>query len=369
MEKNNYLTKQIITYMGNKRKLLAYIDNVLDDICEELQCDILTSGDGFSGSGIVSRLLKRRSKKLYTNDIAGYSKTLNTCYLSTPTSNMRGRINTYIDTANDIANNTTEVSEPWISKHWSPKDSTILESERAYFTRDNAVRIDAIRDYIETIPVKYRDHIKAPLLVESSIHNNTNGQFSAFYKDGNNIGKYGGKKEIDIKRITQQIKLPYPIYDTNKCDIHVSQMDTNEWVKKIPEVDVVYYDPPYNKHPYDIYYFMLDIINNWNKELDIPNTNRGQPNNRTKSKYNSSIHAESALIELLSNTQSKYILLSYNDKGIIPISKMDTILKIFNNVQKIPIDHKVYNRLKGISNYKRDKEYANVKEYLYVIQK
>ena len=25
------------------------------------------------------------------------------------------------------------------------------------------------------------------------------GQFSAFYKDENGIGKYGGKKEIDVK--------------------------------------------------------------------------------------------------------------------------------------------------------------------------
>ena len=48
---------------------------------------------------------------------------------------------------------------------------------------------------------------------------------------------------------------------------------------------------------------------------------------------------------------------------------MDTILKVFKNINKIPIDHKVYNRLKGISNYKREKEYSQVKEYLYVIQK
>ena len=128
MEKNNYLTTQIITYMGNKRKLLLYVNDVLDDICKDVGCDTLTIGDGFSGSGIVSRLFKQRSTKLYTNDIAGYSKTLNTCYLSTPTSSMRGRINKYIDTANDIANNTTEVSEPWISKHWSPKRNEDLST-------------------------------------------------------------------------------------------------------------------------------------------------------------------------------------------------------------------------------------------------
>jgi len=39
------------------------------------------------------------------------------------------------------------------------------------------------------------------------------------------------------------------------------------------------------------------------------------------------------------------------------------------SVKKMPIDHKTYNRLKGISNYKRTAEYTPVTEYLYVIQR
>ena len=38
-------------------------------------------------------------------------------------------------------------------------------------------------------------------------------------------------------------------------------------------------------------------------------------------------------------------------------------------VDKKPIIHKTYNRLKGISNYKREKEYQDVKEFLYIIKK
>ena len=32
-------------------------------------------------------------------------------------------------------------------------------------------------------------------------------------------------------------------------------MDTNKWVKTIPKVDLMYYKPRTNKHPYNIYYF------------------------------------------------------------------------------------------------------------------
>ena len=78
---DQYLTKQIITYMGNKRKLLHKISEIVDTL-EKKEKGKLTIGDGFSGSGIVSRLFKQKASKLYSNDIAGYSQTLNKCFLS-----------------------------------------------------------------------------------------------------------------------------------------------------------------------------------------------------------------------------------------------------------------------------------------------
>ena len=72
----------------------------------------------------------------------------------------------------------------------------------------------------------------AELLVEASIHNNTNGQFSAFYKGEDGIGKFGGKKEIDLRRILAPIILQNPILSSSPCNVNISRMDTNEWVKK-----------------------------------------------------------------------------------------------------------------------------------------
>ncbi len=369
-ESNNYLTNQIITYMGNKRKLLYAIDDALQSIQTELKQDNLSIGDGFSGSGIVSRLFKTKSNKIYTNDLAGYSKTLNECYLASPTDAKIKKIHKYIDIVNNL--NFENVADPWISKHWAPINATITNKDRVYFTHENGKRIDIMRDYIQNqIPPEYQSFLLAPLLVEISIHNNTNGQFSAFFKDGNTNGKglYGGKNGVDINRITQDIHIPYPIFNQNKCNVNISQMDTNEWVKTIPDLDVVYFDPPYNKHPYSIYYFLLDIVNNWNKTQDIPNTNRRQPKNWEKSKYNSSIHAKQAMIDLIQNTKAKYIIISYNNGGIIPIIELDHLLNDAGTVRKIPIDHKTYNRLKGISNYKREKDYVDVKEFLYILKK
>ena len=369
-DKSLYTTSQIITYMGNKRKLLPIIENVVIDIQKELGNKPLKIGEGFSGSGVVSRILKTNAAELYTNDLAGYSTTLNRCYLDNPTENTQKMIKKHIDKANQLAekNESKEIGDGWISKHWSPSGPTIKDDERVYFTDTNGKRIDSMRNYIETIPKKYQPYVLAPLLVECSIHNNTNGQFSSYYK-----GMYGGKTQTDTKRITQKIHIPYPIFYDSPCNHHVSQMDTNEWAKKMgnkTELDIVYYDPPYNKHPYNIYYFLLDIINDWDKSQEIPNTYRGQPDTRVKSLYNSITHAKKTMLDLINNTRAKYILLSYNDGGIIPITELDTLLENTDReITKIPIEHKTYNRLKGLSNYKRTSEYKNVKEFLYVIKR
>jgi adenine-specific DNA-methyltransferase len=115
---------------------------------------------------------------------------------------------------------------------------------------------------------------------------------------------------------------------------------------------------------------LLDIINDWDKSQEIPNTYRGQPDTRVKSLYNSITHAKNTMLDLINNTRAKYILLSYNDGGIIPIAELDTLLENTDReITKIPIEHKTYNRLKGLSNYKRTSEYKNVKEFLYVIKR
>ena len=88
-----------------------------------------------------------------------------------------------------------------------------------------------------------------------------------------------------------------------------------------------------------------------------------------KSAYNSSRHAENAFENIIENAPAKYIILSYNDEGIIPINKLESIMEKHGTLEKIPIDHKVYNRLRGIADYKREKEAREVKEFIWLLTK
>ncbi|MCK9334902.1 MAG: DNA adenine methylase, partial [Candidatus Cloacimonetes bacterium] len=73
-----YLSEQLITYLGNKRKLLNFIGAGVGVVKQKLGKDKLSCLDLFSGSGIVARYLKQHSSLLIVNDLEAYSKVINT---------------------------------------------------------------------------------------------------------------------------------------------------------------------------------------------------------------------------------------------------------------------------------------------------
>lgn len=374
MSEQDYYSKQIITYLGNKRKFISKIDEVIKRIKTDLGVEKINIGEGFSGSGVISRLFKNRVKggKLFVNDISSYSKILNDCYL-TDIDQLSNEELVYLQETLETMKKYVKINntyEPFISKYWAPKDdNNILSNERVYFTRENAVMIDKMMYFIKNnIGNEYQKFFIGPLIVQASTNNNTNGQFSAYFKDEKKEkGKFGGKNGIDLKRILRPIEPKLPILTNGKSIIKVTQEDVNTWIKKIGEVDLVYYDPPYNKHPYNIYYFLLDIISNWNINMEIPDTYRGQPKTWEKSGYCSLKKAKETFMDLIENTNSKFIMISYNSKGIIPLEEMDEILQAKGKVEKIPFEHNTYNRYVGIAKKKREKKEEKIKEFIWLV--
>ena len=103
--------------------------------------------------------------------------------------------------------------------------------------------------------------------------------------------------------------------------------------------------------------------------MEIPNTYRGQPKNWIKSPFCSFVKAKESFDDLIKNTKAKYILVSYNNKGIIPLNELDKILEKYGELRKIPVEHCVYNKLIGIAAKKRKKENKKVEEFLWLLKK
>lgn len=361
--KNDYFTSHLITYIGNKRRLLPFLYKSFLKIKEKIGKEKLIILDGFVGSGSTARILKSFASELHVNDLEDYSETVNKAYLINKSEIDLKTLKKHIDWLNNNKFKSKKIG--FIEKNYAPKnDNKIQENERVFYTNINAKIIDNIRELIEKIPEPYKTICLASLLTKASIHNNTSGVFKGFHKK-NGVGHFGGNGENALSRIKQEIFLEMPIFSDFECPTFVHKKDINELVKDkdIPVFDLVYYDPPYNQHPYGSNYFMLNIING-GKPIEIQDGVSGIAKNWNKSAYNKQKLAEDAMDNLLKNTKSKFIAISYNNEGIIPI---DNFKKILSKHGKWELMEQDYNTYRGSRNL-RDRN-IKVKELLWILEK
>lgn len=360
MENEKFLTEQIITYLGNKRKLLDNIAVEVETILQKLGTDKAKICDLFSGSGVVARKLKQYSTRLYVNDLENYSYVINDCYLT----NQEDFNEEFYDSLYSKIMS-QEPIEGIITKNYAPEDDdNIKEGERVFYTHKNAVTIDTIRKAIDDVPESYKKFFLAPLLYEASVHANTSGVFKGFYKSKQaNVGKFGGEGANALLRIMGPIEIKKPIFSDHDCTVTLFKEDANVLVKHLRGLDITYIDPPYNQHPYGSNYFMLNTIID-NKLGDKISKVAGIPEDWNKSDYNKKNKALSAFEELVKDIDSKYLIISYNNEGFISLDEMQTMLSKYGELETKEIK---YNTFRGSRNLRnRD---IHTTEYLFIVEK
>ena len=361
---DNFVFQNMLTCIGNKRKLVKNIHEIVSEVASILDKKKLNIVDGFSGSSVVSRQLVDIADNLYTNDLELYAFLMAQCYLVTPKKSHRKQVKMHIDKMNGISKGDV-FHEGIITKLYAPRDThDIKEGERCFYTHENALIIDTLRKYIsENVEEKLQPYCLVPLLNKASIHVNTAGVFKGFYKNGA-VGCFGGKGEVALNRIMKPIELDVPIWSEHKFKSHCSNEDINTMCQKLPgNIDLVYFDPPYNQHPYGSNYFMLNVIARNEEPCDISKVS-GIPKNWNKSKYNARNEAMDFMKELLTTTitKTKYILISYNNEGIITPDNWIKLLEPYE-FKKYEINYDTY---KGSRNLKNRSN--KVIETMYLIQ-
>jgi adenine-specific DNA-methyltransferase len=366
-EDPDYLSRQVITYIGNKRNLLGFIGSGLEKVRRRLGKTSLTTFDVFSGSGIVARFLKGYSEKLIANDLEKYSEVINRCYLanrsSVPMENLKQLHRGLVDALRE-----DKLTDGFIRELYAPRDDkNIRAGERVFYTVRNARYIDTARQLIGELPKEYQHFFLASLLSEASIHANTSGVFKGFYKDRHTgIGKFGGRKGDALSRITGNATLPFPVFSPYECSVEIHRRDACELAEEMGtsgEVDAAYLDPPYNQHPYGSNYFMLNLITDYRRPENISPVS-GIPENWNRSDYNSRSRAKKALRRLVDKIPAKFLLISFNSEGFIDTGEMLSLLECAGKVEVLETR---YNTFRGSRNL-RNRE-IHVKEYLYLLEK
>lgn len=364
-ESKEFLTTQIITYLGNKRALIDDIEKEIEVIGKELDKKKMVCADIFSGSGIVARMMKKHSSNLIVNDIEMYSSVINSCYLSNETDYPNTECAELRKEMEILCNKSFRPGI--ITKNYAPSDDkNIKQGERAFYTHENALLIDTYRTLIDEVVAdeKLKKYFFAPLITEASIHVNTSGVFKGFYKDKNTgIGCFGATGKNALTRIFGKIELKEPVFSRFESDLSIYREDAVDLADKLKDIDIAYLDPPYNQHPYGSNYFMLNLILKNKLDVEISKVS-GITQDWYRSAFNKPYSALKSLEKIVESLDTKYVIISYNSEGFIGFDEMTDMLKKYGKVRTVEIK---YNTFRGSRNLRsRD---IHVSEFLFILKK
>lgn len=383
-ENQDYLTTQLITYIGNKRALLPFIEQGVQLVQNALGKEKLNCLDIFSGSGIVARFLKQFSSSITVNDLENYSCIINRCYLSNKKdtdyellrqhhSQLTQKIEDELVRLESARSYGNYQAPGFITRLYSPFSmENIQKNERCFYTPYNANYIDVARKLISSqIPQELQHFFIAPLLSEVSIHANTAGIFKGFYKNSKTgTGQFGGNGKNALSRILGKIELQLPVFSNFNCDFRVFNQNANELVcsqelYQQGEFDLAYFDPPYNQHPYGSNYFMLNLVASYNEpqEEKISRVS-GIPKDWNRSAYNKKKQVAEAFLQLVKDVRAKFVLISFNSEGFI---QKDEMVELMQQCGKVQVLEAQYNAFRGSRNL--NSREIHVKEYLFLVDK
>ena len=361
-EEPAFLTEQLITYIGNKRSLLSFIGIGLDRARSLLGLEEIVLLDLFAGSGVVSRYAKRIARHLIANDLELYSAIVNRCYLANRDEVDFPALEFALKSVEE--RQAADPAPGFLTRLYAPTDEARPRpTDRVFYTRRNATFLDSACRALSSVPPHQRNLLLGPLLSAASMHANTSGVFKGFYKDGNGTGKFGGSAGDALTRILRPIEWRLPVLSIFNRSHEVHHGDANTLVKTVDRVDVAYFDPPYNQHPYGSNYFMLNLIADYSEPTEISRVS-GIPSNWHRSDYNRRAHSERTLFDAVARCPADIVLISYSSEGFIPLDAFHRHLRTLGSLEVLDT---TYNTFRGCRNlHARDHQ---LKEFLFLLDK
>lgn len=314
-------------YYGGKTKLLSFIEYAVDSLNLQANASFF---DVFSGTAVVGKHFKAKGYTVFSNDFLEFAYSIASTFIeinSEPKFEGLGLSSHPIDYLNSL-----EGCAGFLTKNYSPYQGC----ERMYLSVNNAMKVDVIRENIEDwhsrnqISTQERNYLITSVIEAINLRSNVAGTYAAFLK------KWDSRA---LKPIVLNKPSIIPSIETNR----VFKEDANKVVRN-HSVDLLYLDPPYNSRQYASNYFFLELVaEGWfGNSPQIYGLSGMRPYDQQKSAYSSSRSASLALQDLVDNANAKYILLSYNNEGLIPHDEIKRILARRGAVTEFSIDHKRY---------------------------
>ncbi len=340
-------------FIGSKNNLLSEIHLMIENSCTgaESFCDI------FSGTSVVARSFKNKYRIL-SNDLLHFSYVLQKATIENNKQPQFKKLSKVgfknpLEYLNDYNVGVKDLkSEPFIMNHYSPSKN----NERAYFTKENAIKIDFIRQTIDTWKT-------GNLINEREYYYLLASLIEAVPFVSNIAGTYGSYLKHWDKRAFKKIKLlPLEVINNGKANKAFNK-DSNQLIKSISG-DILYIDPPYNARQYLPNYHILETISKYDRPVVYGKTGL-RPYTKDISKYCSKKSVLNEFSELIQNAKFKHIVVSYSSEGLMSEAEIRKVLiknGIKNSYRLKRIPYRRYKHTKGIVKH-------DLNEFLFFITK
>lgn len=343
-----------LNYIGSKFQLLEWITTHMKEQTGWSSFANKTIADLFAGTGVVSYHFRKLMARVISNDAELYSSIITHAFTrSVFTHTCKKLIEEF---QKDIQDNKHSTTVGFVTTHYSPYNS----NERKFFTTDNAMRIDYIRNKLETLKHTLSDDeyqfILASILLSADAVSNVPAVYGCFLKNF----KSKAIKTLTLSPIHTNTTPPVDGSITHHSDV----LDTDLLASF--ESDAVYLDPPYNERQYSKNYFPLNIIAKTPDTLlsELPLKGKtGIPSDCFLSPFcKKGETVEKAFDVLFRTLKTKWVFLSYNSESIVP---KDTMLDIMTKYGTASVIERDYKRFKSFE-YNND---VDIKEYLFCLHK
>lgn len=327
-----------LNYIGCKKTLYKNIISLCQSKIPDFNKMIFL--DLFAGTGIVGFNMQEFCKSVSSNDLEYYSFIVGSALLKCNYSDkLQEIINECNEFNGDLEDEEFEEIPYLVYKNFSPND----ECKRMFFTNENAIKCDKIRYYLnsllegETLSKNEFYFLLASLLVSIDKVANTSCVYGAYLKKF----KKSALKEVVLE----------PIH--TKTDINIEENNvTNEFAEKLIEkdstvYDVLYMDPPYNQRQYSANYSPLNYIALYDEDIELKGKT-GLIKDYEKSDLCSKVKAVDSFKHIIDNAKCKYIILSYNNEGIIPYDLMKEIMMSKGKTTLYKIQYKKFKAQKSV---------------------
>jgi adenine-specific DNA-methyltransferase len=346
-------------YIGNKSRLLGFIENSLAEANVPLEG---TFADLFAGTANVGFHFKQHGMKIVSNDFMTYSYYLQRAMLEINEIPKFATLKKYLklDSSADLEEllnliSQTQPRKGYFYDNFSPSGI----AKRQFFTDQNGQSIDAIRDELETWQsAGLVDELEFSYLIASLINAadhvaNMSGTYGAYLKIW---------RSVALKKLAMR---PINTFDNGQNNV-VTIGDSQEVIKSIVG-DVLYLDPPYNARQYASNFHVMESLAVWDKQ-DLKGVAGLRDYENQKSAFSSKREATQAFRELIKHARFNFIVLSYNNEGIISRDDIIEILHDKGTVSEYVTDYRRFRTERDHEKRQYKKVGDKVSEHLWIVK-